>query len=269
MALLVGLIAGGGGSLVGAGGGFLVIPFLLVVLKFEHPVAVATSLVAVLATAAGGTFAYARLKRIDYRTGLVMTLGMIPGVFGGAYVTQMLDDGAFQISFGAVMGAMAVIMIWRAVRGQSPGASREAPLGFGVAHRNLQDSDGVRYEYRVSLPLVAAAALAAGALSSAFGIGGGMILMPLLVGLMAFPVHVATATSMFVMIPMALLGIVTHMTQTSIEVGVAAALAVGVLIGSQVGARLSQRFRPASLSFAVSAVVTVLAVLLIYRGITP
>lgn len=272
VSVFVGLIAGGGGSLVGAGGGFIVMPYLLLVLKYEHPVAVATSLVAVLATGSGSTFAYARQKRIDYRSGIIMTLGMIPGVFAGAMVTHWLDGAGFQIAFGLVLTATAGVMIRRALQrtraGREDGAPepRKRPTLPGTIERQVVDVDGVRHEYPFNIPLALLAALLAGTFSAAFGIGGGMILVPILAGLMAMPVHVATSTSTFVMIPMALLGIINHTVRTPFDVPTALALAAGVLIGSQIGARVSRVFRPVALAYVVAAVVSALALLLVIRG---
>jgi uncharacterized membrane protein YfcA len=233
----------------------------------DHPAAVMTSLTAVFVTGSSSTVAYARQGRVDYLAGLTMAGGMIPGVLVGARITRALDPGAFQVLFGVVMGVMAALMIRRILR---PLEARPAP---GDAprrgrHRELVESDGTRHEYRLQLPLLALAAMMAGAASAALGIGGGLVLVPVLVALIRVPVHVATATSTFVMIPMSLLGIVVHgLAAPHVDWAILIGVGAGVLLGAQAGAAASKRFRPRSLTYVVAIGVTLLAVVLVYRGL--
>jgi uncharacterized membrane protein YfcA len=84
-----------------------------------------------------------------------------------------------------------------------------------------------------------------GYLSSLFGIGGGIIHVPLLTSLLDFPVHIATATSHFILAIMALAGTITHIVTGTFVQGVHRTiyLSIGVVIGAQLGARLSNRVR--------------------------
>src|SRR5438874_6056601 len=103
---LFGLAVGAYGTLIGAGGGFIIVPVLLLVLGWPHQQAVATSLMVVAANAASGTIAYARQKRIDFRTGIRFALATLPGAIIGSYVVQLLSGRIFNLIFGVLLVAI-------------------------------------------------------------------------------------------------------------------------------------------------------------------
>ena len=105
------------------------------------------------------------------------------------------------------------------------------------------DADGVRYHYAYNQVIGIVLSIFVGFVSSLLGVGGGFIHVPALTRLLNFPVHVATATSHFVLAVMALTGTLVHIAHGAFQHGVrrTAILAVGVLIGAQIGAHLSNR----------------------------
>jgi hypothetical protein len=113
--------------------------------------------------------------------------------------------------------------------------------------RSLVEADGTRQTYTYNQALGVGLSLIVGFLSSLLGIGGGIIHVPALAYLLHFPVHVATATSHFVLAVMALVGTLVHVATGAFAHGVhrTTALAIGVLIGAQLGARASSRIRGA------------------------
>jgi len=235
--VLLGVGVGAFGTVVGAGGGFVLTPVLL--LLYPHDSArtlTAISLTAVFFNAASGTAAYLRQRRVDVRSGLVFAAATLPGAVGGALLTGIVSRRLFDALMAAVLGALSLWLLaggrWRraAVRGR---------------RRTIVDRDGVRYDYEVPLLRGAVYSLAVSFVSSFLGIGGGVIHVPLLVRALGFPTHVATATSHFVLAWMAGTGTVTHAIAGSFSHGHgihrAAALAAGVVVGAQVGAQISRR----------------------------
>ena len=109
--------------------------------------------------------------------------------------------------------------------------------------RELVDADGARYRYAYNPVVGIVLSIFVGFISSLLGVGGGFIHVPALSRLLNFPVHIATATSHFVLAVMALTGTLVHIANGAFEHGVrrTAILAVGVVLGAQVGARLSNR----------------------------
>jgi len=109
--------------------------------------------------------------------------------------------------------------------------------------RNLVEADGTPHTFSFNPVLGVGLSLFAGFMSSLLGIGGGIIHVPVLIHLLNFPVHIATATSHFVLAVMAFVGTCVHILTGAFSHGIrrTACLAVGVLIGAQLGAHLSNR----------------------------
>ena len=236
---LLGFAVGVFGTLVGAGGGFILTPVLLLVYPGSSPALVtAISLIVVFFNAGSGSVAYARQKRIDYRSGGVFALCTLPGAVLGV----LLADRVSRPGFDVIMGVALIALAWWLVAG------RKSPHGGhvdGGTERTVVDRDGNIYRYRVNVRLGALFSVAVGFVSSFLGIGGGVVHVPVLVTVLGFPTHVATATSHFVLAWMALVATLTHVAVGTFHGGIglrrAAALSVGVVFGAQLGAVLSQR----------------------------
>ena len=258
MWVAAGVAVGTYGTLVGAGGGFAMVPILLLVYPRQSPAQLtAVSLGAVFANVVSGSIGYARLRRIDYRTGLILAPATIPGAVIGALVVGAIPRAAFD----AVMGS-ALILVSGFLLLKPQG---NIPLGLAgrpMVSRTLVDSDGNRYQYRFNLALAIVASFGIGFVSSLLGIGGGIVQVPILTTFFAFPAHIASATSQFVQIFTSGFGTLTHVLHGDYAsfVSVTVALAVGVIIGAQFGALISGRV-------AGSAIIRLLAVALGLVGI--
>jgi uncharacterized membrane protein YfcA len=238
---LLGLAVGVFGTLVGAGGGFILTPVLLILYPDLSAASVSSmSLLVVFFNALSGSVAYARLRRIDYRSGARFAIAAIPGSVLGALAVRSVPIRAFDAIMATVLAAAAVAVILL-----KPHAERPHPRGRTVA-REVVDRLGVTYRYRVPPRRGTIYSTGVGFLSSFLGIGGGIVHVPLLVGVLGFPTHIATATSHFVLVFIAGAGSITHLIAGALAAGNglrrALALSLGVLPGAQVGARLSRRF---------------------------
>jgi uncharacterized membrane protein YfcA len=256
--VLVGVVVGAYGTLVGAGGGFAMVPILLLVYPRQSPAQLtAVSLGAVFANVISGSIGYARLKRIDYRTGLMLAPATIPGAVIGALVVGAIPRAAFNAVMGTALILVAGFLLLKP-RGNIPLALN----GRWVVSRNLVDSDGNQYRYRFNIALALVGSFGIGFVSSLLGIGGGIIQVPLLTTFFAFPAHIASATSQFVAVFTSGFGTLTHVLHGDYAsfVSVTVALAVGVIIGAQFGAAISRRV-------AGSAIIRLLAVALGLVGI--
>ncbi|MGD9734125.1 MAG: sulfite exporter TauE/SafE family protein [Solirubrobacterales bacterium] len=238
---LLGLAVGAFGTLVGAGGGFILTPVLLILYPNLAPATITSiSLLVVFFNALSGSLAYARLRRIDYRSGARFAAAAIPGSVLGALAVRSVPIRAFDAIMAIVLVASAVAVIRL-----KPHAERPYPKGRTV-RREIVDKLGVTYRYRVALRRGTIYSTGVGFVSSFLGIGGGIVHVPLMVGTLGYPTHVATATSHFVLVFITGAGSATHLVGGALTVGDglrrALALSLGVLPGAQVGARLSQRF---------------------------
>jgi uncharacterized protein len=240
--ILLGLFVGTYGTLIGAGGGFVLMPVLLLLYPHESPALLTSiSLAVVFFNAASGAEAYALMGRIDYRSGLIFAAAAVPGAILGALYTNVVPRQVFDVIFGILLMAGAVYLLFK---GNAParGLSSDAP---GLTRRRLVDHVGIVHEYAFRLRTGVILSLFVGFLSSFLGIGGGIIHVPALVYLLTFPVHVATATSHFILAIMALTGTFVHVYSGIFSHGIHRIiyLALGVMIGAQIGAHLSNHFQ--------------------------
>lgn len=229
--LPLGLFVGTFGTLIGAGGGFILVPVLLLLYPNEAPATITTiSLIVVFFNAVSGSLAYARTKKIDYKTGVIFSLAAVPGSIFGAFATASVNRQLFDLLFGVLLSLCSGLLLVRPAR----------KTGAGQSERSLAES-----------PLLSPAKLIVGTLtstglgflSSFLGIGAGFIYVPAFIYLLDFPILTATATSLFILSLMSLTGAATHIMAGMLDHGLSLALMLspGVVFGAQIGARLSRR----------------------------
>lgn len=227
----LGFLVGSFGTLVGAGGGSVLVPLLLIMLPTESPATItAMSLAVVFFNAYSGTIAYLRMGRIDVRAGVLFTLAGLPGAVVGTLMVHEMPRSLFEPVFGLLLLGLGLLLAARPLGGASSGV-REAPLAAPASEqRLLMGSIGSGY---------------IGMLSSLLGIGGGIIHVPFLIRVLRMPTHVATATSHFVLTFLAFAATATHVLMGEFRSGLTQtlSLAVGVMMGAPLGAMLSTRLR--------------------------
>ncbi|MDD2471578.1 MAG: sulfite exporter TauE/SafE family protein [Dehalococcoidales bacterium] len=236
---IIGLLVGAFGTLIGAGGGFILVPILLLMYPDYAPATItAITLMVTFSNSLSGTLAYSRLKRIDYRSALLFSLAGIPGAVIGANVTGILGRDTFQLIFSFVLIALSVYLLLKP-------SVKKAPAGFlaGSTTREITDSDGIKHTFSYSMKVGLLLAFFTGFVAGLLGIGGGIIHVPAMSSLLAFPVHIATATSHMVISITTLSALVTHIIRESFSDGFATALllSAGAVVGAQIGARFSQK----------------------------
>jgi uncharacterized membrane protein YfcA len=229
--LALGFLVGTLGTLIGAGGGFLLVPLLLLGYRLPPADAVGTSLALVFLNALSGTFAYLRQRRVDLALGWKFAAATVPGAVGGAFLTRALTSARFSLAFGFTLLAIAGLLV----------TGTTAPPSARAASRILVDAGGVAHEYQVDAWKGVVVSLLVGFFSSIFGIGGGVIHVPFLIVALSLPVHVATATSHFVLSVSAFVGAVTYLALGHVRLLTAGIMGAGILVGAQLGARLSLR----------------------------
>ncbi len=236
--LAVGIFAAAYGSLVGSGGGFIVVPALTLLLPDAPPALLAaTSLTGVLFAGLSGTLAYGRLRLIDYRSGLAFAGAMVPGALLGSLLVRALDLAQFRLLLGILLILVGGYLVLAAYRKVVTSGTR------GGSHRRLVDRRGTAYEYRFSLPLGIAFSFVEGFVAALFGIGGGSLFTPFAIAVLGFPVLIAAATSVFTMNFISATAILTHLATGTIGGHTLTLLTVafGMAVGGQVGPRIARR----------------------------
>ena len=252
----IGFFVGTYGTIIGAGGGFILVPLLMFLFPGDAPSMItAASLAVIFVNSTSGTIAYARMKRISYRTGIFFALATIPGALLGSYLTAFVPKKVFSTAFGALLVAVAVFLAL--TRGMQHAANRATSATSGARGTGASgparprgplvdtvvDREGNSYPLSFNIWLGMGLSLFIGILSSLAGIGGGLIHVPVLTWLFGFPVHIATATSHFVLVFTSLAGVIMHIIDGTWPVHPVRdlCLAAGVVGGAQLGAFLARR----------------------------
>ncbi|MEE9240891.1 MAG: sulfite exporter TauE/SafE family protein [bacterium] len=268
--LLMGLGIGVFGTMVGAGGGFILTPLLLLLFPDRRSeIITATSLSVVALNALSGSIAYYRLKRIDIKTALVYGLAASPWVVLGTIVTGNVGRGAFDILLG--LGLMALcISLFRGPPSPVDPETSEDTNNKSWAERRIVDSDGRVYHYRFRFKLGIGISTCLGFFAAFFGIGGGPLYVPLMISALRVPVHVATATSQSLILITDTVAVFSHFIQGNLHTmgEVILPLAIGVITGAQAGAVISGKLKSTTLTRIFVVLLALISFRLLYQGLS-
>jgi uncharacterized protein len=261
--VLLGFFAGLLGALTGIGGGILLTPILA--LHFGIPIrqAIGTSLVAVITTSAASSSVHLQRHTTDIRLGMTLELATTLGAAVTAYLVAYFNRNWLEGIFAAFLLYSAVMILVRGGKVRNAKIPRRKTLNPGVQDEEFPANNGVEtaippYEPQ-RYPLGLAASLVAGGLSGLLGIGGGPIKVPVMYIFMNVPLMVATATSNFMIGVTAAASAIVYYRRGDILVEIAAPLAVGVFLGSLLGARLAPRIRTKYVVYLLVAIMLYLA----------
>jgi hypothetical protein len=218
--LLIGLLAGILSGMFGIGGGIVMVPAMRCILKISGHMAIGTSLLAVIPTAISGALIFGQKRMLKYRVGLVSGIvGSFLAILG-ARATQYFGSGQLMMIFSVVAALVASrFIIWN---------KKKREGGTWKRGRSIWE-----------LPLAIAIGIIAGFASGFLGIGGGIILVPAYVFLMGLGMHEALGTSLITIPIYAISGSVEHYLLGHVDLVLFALIAVGSVIGAQMGARFS------------------------------
>ena len=266
----LGVFAGFLGGLLGIGGGVIATPFMILVFFLDSRVAVGTSLAMILFTAISSTFAYYRQRRIDWKVGIVGAMVTVPGALLGAYATQFFSSRSLAVILGATLFLMSALMLRLSYSNPEKPNSETAPLGTnrapsrkGIWRRLLVDSSGKVFEYDAHVGFGLVLLFAGGLISGFLGVGGGLIVVPILSAFVGLPMHIAVATSMLVMIFTSISAVSTHIMLGNVRVEYVTPLVVGVLGGTQLGARTAKQLRSVTLERVFAFAILAIGIILI------
>ncbi len=216
-ALGIGIVS----SILGVGGGIFMVP-LLTLAGFVPSIreAAGTSIAGVVFTSLSSSIVYWSQGKINFRIGLLLMPTTILGAWWGAQLTEVIDPHWLAAGFGALLLYPISMMI----QGKEPKNIRFSLHG---------ELTGARlYPTAVILGLIA------GTASGLFGIGGGTVMVPALAVFLGLDIITAAATSLFVMVPGAVMGAVQHWLEGNLRIALAIPLILGITIGAQIGPRI-------------------------------
>jgi uncharacterized membrane protein YfcA len=245
-----GVAAGLFGSLLGLGGGILIVPLLT--LGFGLPVreAVGVSLVCVIVTSGASAAVYLERKVANLRLGMVLELFTAIGAVAGGAIAFLLDERLLAGLFAAMLAYVALTMLRGAVRpspraesveSDTPAADGEVEAADRPSAASATDRlSGENYQVRRLGP-GAVGSVIAGVLSALLGIGGGIVKVPVMHLVMGVPLRVATATSNLMIGITASTSAIVYLLRGGIDPYAAGPAALGVFLGASLGSRTAHR----------------------------
>jgi len=248
-----GLVAGLLGSMLGVGGGILIVPILTLAFHLPIQVAIGSSLVAIVANACTAAGIYTKVRLTNIKLGLLLETTTIPGAIIGGFAAVFIAPSILSALFGLVLIYVAYTMITRqhfmSVDTQpddhlhlaEPGKISDnlsGSLTDSYYDRNLDEV----VTYKVTrIPAGLGTGFFAGILSSLLGVGGGIINVPVMHLLMGVPIKAAIATSTFIIALTAAAGAFIYQYYGNIYPFIIAPLVIGIVIGSRTGVEITQR----------------------------
>ena len=270
--LLVGGIATGlFGSLLGLGGGVLLVPLLT--LGFDLPVreAVGVSLVCVIITSAASATVFLDRGTANLRLGMVLELFTAIGALVGGLIAFLLDERFLAGLFALLLLYTAATMFRpRGVAGDEglAGPDLDGPDRPAATARSRVGDAMSGATYRVRRPIPGAiGGIGGGIMSALLGIGGGLIMVPVMHVVMGIPLRVATATSNLMIGVTASTSALVYLFKGGIEPYATGPAAVGVFVGAALGSRIAHRVDTRLLRLLFAAVLTYTAVLMVQRAL--
>jgi len=224
--LVGGAAAGVFGSLLGLGGGVLIVPLLTLGFGLPLREAVGVSLVSVIMTSSAAAGVYLERHVANLRLGMSLELFTAFGALIGGSVAFLLDERLLALLFAVLSGYIALTMIRRRTEtGPQPIGGEGEPDGY-VVH---------------DMPKGIVGATFAGIISALLGVGGGIVKVPLMNLVMGVPLRVATATSNLMIGITAAASAVIYLSRGEIDPYVAGPTAIGVFLGATLGSRIAPR----------------------------
>ncbi|HUH33652.1 MAG TPA: sulfite exporter TauE/SafE family protein [Daejeonella sp.] len=265
----LGFVIGTIGTLIGAGGGFILVPILIMLHPdFTPEIITAISMGVVACNGLSGSVAYMSTKRVDYKAGVIFALFAIPGSILGVLTTKVIPREVFDIIFGVILVCMAVYLFLKG--GNKKSVSKPVMAHKGWVQQHLVDKWGEKYDYAYDRRKGNILSIGVGYFSPLLGIGGGIIHVPAMVEWLRFPVHIATATSHFILAIMATVSVIVHFIDGNYSdpliLKMVIGLVVGVIPGAQLGAFLSRRMQGKIIIKALAGALIIAGIRILVSG---
>jgi uncharacterized membrane protein YfcA len=266
--VLVGaFLAGFLGSLTGLGGGVIIIPLLTLGLGVDIHYAIGASIISVIATSTGSAAAYVKEGLTNMRIGMFLEIATTVGAILGAVIAVYLNAAYVAVIFGCILIFSSLMTLRKKIDHTNVDYSSKGAKFFKL--NGSYPNQGIETPYAVkNVGGGFFMMLFAGTLSGLLGIGSGALKVIAMDNIMRLPFKVSTTTSNFMMGVTAAASAVVYLHRGQIDPGIAMPVCIGVLLGATVGAKVLVKAKTDKLKIVFAVVVTILAIQMIYKGLT-
>ena len=265
--VLIGLLSAVLGSLVGIGGGIIIVPTLVYLGVNHHllhgittQIAIGTSSVILIVTGLSSSVGYLKTKQVDIKNGSIFLFGLLPGSLIGSFLSRYLTLNSFNLYFGIFMICVSILLMIR---------HKIKPFKIFDKEKYRKtyiDAKGMTYHYSVPPMFAFFATLFIGVLTGLFGIGGGALMTPLMLIVFRFPPHVAVGTSMMMIFFSSVMSSIGHILQGHVAWGYSIILIISSVIGAQIGVRVNRSMKSDTVVLLLRTVMLIMGVYLIIKS---
>jgi len=265
---IIALASGILGSLVGLGGGVILIPATLFVginLGYFPDITpqkvVGLSVVMMIFIGLSSTLSYMKNKQVDFRSGFIFFIGSVPGTMVGAWLNKGLDLPSFNLYFGIFLVFLSILLFIR---------DKLKPIQWFVKNgrkTSFIDEEGNEFVYGFPIWFAVLFTFIVGMVSGLFGIGGGALLVPAMVLLFLFPPHIAVATSMFNVFLSSVANTASHITLGNVPWIYTIPVIIGAYLGAKIGSSLNKKMKSKTIVLILQVVMLLIGIRSIIEGI--
>ncbi|MEX2242992.1 MAG: sulfite exporter TauE/SafE family protein [Fimbriimonadaceae bacterium] len=247
--IVVGIVAGIAGGFFGVGGGVIIVPFLILALRFEQHRAQGTSLLALALPVAGvGAYNYWVEGKTNVAVGLCIAAGIALGSFFGSRIALGVSASTMRKAFCVFLTVIAAYLFFK----------------NDLLHLQSTDLSGDLPAW--AYPVSVLAGLLAGLTGGLFGVGGGVIAVPFTVLAFGFPQHLAQGTSLLALtLPVAAFGAYNYHRKGNVDVRAGICIALGIVGGGYLGSKFALGLEPVTMQRAFSVFVVTMAAYLFFK----
>ena len=236
---LIGICAGTLGSLIGVGGGIVITP-ILTFIGLPPAVVASTSLYAVVSTSLSASISYFRQKKIIYELALKLSFTSIPGSVAGVFISSFIPTDSFKILFALILVTSGVYILYKKSMTSKDKENRKIDL-FDIL-------------------LFFSLSFLAGVISSLFGVGGGIIFVPIMIIILNVSMYYTSATSQFALLLTSVTGLLVHSYFGHPNLLYALPLSIGAFLGGQIGSHLINKVNEKILRKLLSLTLFIVAI---------
>ena len=258
-------IAGIIGSLLGLGGGIILVPALTILFDMPMHEAIGVSFIGVLVNSSSSSLVYIKNRLTDMRLSSILELGAVTGSIIGAYTALLIDSNVLSAVFGVVLGYVAIDM-YRKLKKNSEdnnikSRSDDEREYFDESTNKTITYSVIREKEGTILSIIG------GIFSGLLGLGGGAIFVPIMNRIMKVPIKVAIATSSFMIGVTSLVGALIFFNNGFIDVALVSPIILGIFFGAQIGSRINKVIDKQILTNIFCLVLIYIALRMIINGL--
>ncbi len=266
---LISVGAGLLGSLVGLGGGIIIVPVLTLLFHINIRLAIGASIISVIATSSGAAIAYVKERLTNLKAGMFLEIATTTGAITGAFLTTLLTGRILYVLFAVVLLYSSYSMLSKRKTMISTTSDDKIANYFDLHGSYYDQNEAKEISYKVTRTKLGLIIMyIAGIISALLGVGSGTLKVSALDTAMRMPIKASTATSDFMIGVTAAASAGAYFSRGQIDPFLAAPIVVGILIGAFIGSKMLNNIKPAHIKILFLIVLLVIAAEMIQRGLS-